>query len=290
MTKRKRATASPNFLEGFLPFNPPLKYTITGAPDAARKAMGRMRTSIKNRWDNVSPIYFYPSNTKMKNEYAKVKKEGQGHEALVQMAKDLLSNSSALEHCVLTIEPVLKRWILNILHLIYLFSFRLSLLRSTVKGQQQSVHEVHLHEFYHLFNHETLFFTASTTGNTIIHEGCGGMVDVLKKRTALSFPQTQLMDKDDLRRILCTFIEPNRGSPSLQPYRNITAVSIVGELDVPLFCCPSITIRRWSALKVKQDGFYDYMDAKFENISVDDVVAPNSRFIILARFARFAES
>ncbi len=94
----------------------------------------------------------------------------------------------------------------------------------------------------------------------------------------------------DYRSVVQDMIQP---SPESSKSPKTTAVTIIGELEVPFSLLTSVRMKRPIALKVSKGGFFyrgkEYekltVDEKYEKLTVDEVVSPVSAFIILAKFA-----
>ena len=129
-------------------------------------------------------------------------------------------------------------------------------------------------------NQESVFFFSAIINRTAIfwsaHE------DFVKDFGAAFpgvIPKSAPMQLGELLSLVDPIVngKPKPGSPTEE-------LSIIGELEVPCSWLPSRSIRRISALKAKWGGFYDYQDTvRIKNI--EDVVVPNSRFIILKSIA-----
>jgi hypothetical protein len=106
----------------------------------------------------------------------------------------------------------------------------------------------------------------------------------LRRMLLENFPNIKFVQESiDRKALLQNMIQP---CPESSESLKTTAVTIIGELAVPFFFLPSVSMRRPIALKVLQGGFYECDKGhKFENLTVDEVVNPASPFIILARFA-----
>jgi hypothetical protein len=148
-------------------------------------------------------------------------------------------------------------------------------------------------EIWQAVNKEGIFFFSSIINKQAVSLPDLSFAEEVKAQFPQILPSPEMkVAVDTVRKnlveLLRSIIEPDARQMITEPdaRHQITAVHIIGDLVRPLGVWPSISFRRLCAFQAKAGGFYDYKDEKDEAISIDDVVASNSPFIILADFAK----